>query len=195
MKHQPTTWTFFFFNLHILVPPFSPVGGSLLPFQRGASCHVASYSNPLGKASPGWYPWIHWILHTTFRSSSMGKSSCVNIYTEGARHYKKKRIDKTTCITHSIRCKVEAYKFLARGGCGDLIDAVAGQSERVLPSIASIVRGIKYAISTHDDDTLRAALATLTQLIKAVPEVGKGELELLTYLVSQPNSLNILKSD
>ena len=73
-----------------------------------------------------------------------------------------------------IRCKAEPYKFLARNGCSDLIEAAASQPARVLPSINAIVKGLKYAMSTHDDDTLRAALATTTQLVRAVPEVGKG---------------------
>ena len=74
-----------------------------------------------------------------------------------------------------IRCREDAHgpcQFIARQGCHDLIEASSGHPDRVLACLGEVVKGLRFAMATKEDEILRAALKVLVHLIKSVPEVG-----------------------
>uniref|UniRef100_A0A7S1TRG1 Uncharacterized protein n=1 Tax=Phaeomonas parva TaxID=124430 RepID=A0A7S1TRG1_9STRA len=73
-----------------------------------------------------------------------------------------------------IRCQRDPYRFLARQGVLELLDASRGYPERVLPYLESIVVPLRDAVVTHDEDVLIAVLMILQKLVTCNPGVGEA---------------------
>jgi len=73
-----------------------------------------------------------------------------------------------------IRCKDQPYKFMARQGAHELIEAARGRPECILPHMASIVTALRNALVTHVPDNVLAALHILGELVASSYGVGEA---------------------
>lgn len=72
-----------------------------------------------------------------------------------------------------IRCTQEPYKFMARQGCHELIEAAQGFPERILPVVPAVIKPLRVALTTNDEDTVLAAIRVIKEL--ALSNYGVGE--------------------
>jgi len=86
-----------------------------------------------------------------------------------------------------IRATEQPYKFLARQGVRELLEAARGYPERVLPCLPEVVAGLRRALDTRDPPVLLAALGCVEELVGCNAGVGEALVPYYRQLLSVMN--------
>ncbi|KAJ1444788.1 parkin co-regulated protein [Pelagophyceae sp. CCMP2097] len=87
-----------------------------------------------------------------------------------------------------IRCAEDPYRFVARQGCKELVDAARGYPDCILPVLPDLIMPLRLALTTKDPGVVHAALLLIQDLVMS--NFGVGEA-LVPYYKQLLNTLNL----
>jgi len=86
-----------------------------------------------------------------------------------------------------IRVKEQPFKFMARQGVVELLDAAKGYPERILPSLPEIVKSLRTSLNTRDSENILTALQCLQALVLCNVGIGEALIPYYRQLLSIMN--------
>ena len=73
-----------------------------------------------------------------------------------------------------LRCTRDPCRFLARQGAAELLEAARSAPGRLAPLVGLLVRPLREAVATGDEDVLAAVLRVLRRLVESDEGVGRA---------------------
>uniref|UniRef100_A0A7R9U2T4 Uncharacterized protein n=1 Tax=Pinguiococcus pyrenoidosus TaxID=172671 RepID=A0A7R9U2T4_9STRA len=86
-------------------------------------------------------------------------------------------------FVEGLRCKKDPYKFVARQGTLELLEAARGYPERIIPLVERLIPPLRAAVSTGGEDVHVAVLQTLRAMVLSNPGVGEALVPHLRQLL------------
>jgi len=86
-----------------------------------------------------------------------------------------------------IRVKEEPFKFMAKQGVIELLEASKGYPERILPCLPEITKSLRIALNTRDPEIILTSLHCLQGVVECNAGIGKAMIPFYRQLLSIMN--------